>query len=155
MLSCRDIAWDLANCKPAILSAFHHLKDAERRDIINHYLNIYDSSVTPVVLKLRKSVIHSDPNDWNVLGDVTSMACTGIIDFGDCVFSHTVNNIAIAIAYIMLKKENPLDIASSILKAYHKTFPLEDVELQLVLILACMRLCVSAVLGAQAIALVL
>jgi Ser/Thr protein kinase RdoA (MazF antagonist) len=149
----RKMAWDLANCKAAILGAIHNVQAEEKRMLIMHYVNLYDSMVSPKVPSLRQSVIHNDANDWNILGDPVSFTCTGIIDFGDTVYTHTVNNIAIGLAYQMLKQEDPVSVAAEIVTAYHSVFPLLEVEIEILFLLACMRLCVSAVLGAQAIAL--
>ncbi len=52
-------------------------------------------NVEPFIEDLRKSVIHGDANDWNVLcknGEVS-----GIIDFGDMCFSPLINELAIAV----------------------------------------------------------
>ena len=149
----RTMSWDLANCKGAIIGAFHAVIIEEKRKIITHFLELYDKIVTPNEKYLRKSVIHNDANDWNILGNIETKRCTGVIDFGDTVYTHTVNNISIAIAYAMLKQEEPLQVAASILHTYTDIYPLSRIELNVVFILSCMRLCVSGVLGAQAISL--
>ena len=49
---------------------------------------------------LRHSVIHGDANDYNVI--VGEGRMVGLLDFGDMVYSATVCDLAIALAYAML-----------------------------------------------------
>ena len=73
----------------------------------------------------------------------------GIIDFGDMVFSWTVADPAVAIAYGVLDAENPLAAAAAIVRGYHAEHPLRDDELAAVFPLACLRLCMSACIAAR------
>ena len=72
--------------------------------------------------KLRHGVIHGDANDHNVL--VRQGRVAGLIDFGDLVYSAVVCDLAIAVAYAMLAKPQPLDVAGAIVRAYHERLPL-------------------------------
>ena len=54
--------------------------------------------------------------------------CTGLIDFGDTVHSQVINNLAIALAYVMIA--SPEVELALIVKSYHAEFPLEDKELE-------------------------
>jgi len=58
-------------------------------------------------------VIHSDANDHNLL--VRDGQVTGLIDFGDMVYSALAADPAIAAAYAMLDKSKPLEAASQLL----------------------------------------
>ena len=53
----------------------------------------------------RKSVIHGDANDYNIL--VKGSTVAGLIDFGDMHYTHLINNLAINLAYMMMGKEAP------------------------------------------------
>jgi 4-aminobutyrate aminotransferase-like enzyme len=68
---------------------------------------------------------------------------TGVIDFGDMVYSQTVNEVAIACAYAMLDKADPLAAAKWVVGGYHQVNPLTGRELTVLFDLICMRLCMS------------
>lgn len=61
----------------------------------------------PQLADFRRSVIHADVNDYNVLVDPARQTLTGIVDFGDAMYTHTVNDVAIAMAYIALGADDP------------------------------------------------
>jgi Ser/Thr protein kinase RdoA (MazF antagonist) len=91
-------------------------------------------------------VIHNDANDYNVLVEPDGKwrnRVSGVIDFGDMVFSYTIGEVAIACAYAMLNKADPLAAAASIVAGYHQNRPLAEQELDVLFDLICMRLCMS------------
>jgi Ser/Thr protein kinase RdoA (MazF antagonist) len=91
--------------------------------------------------KLRHGVIHGDANDHNVL--VRQGRVAGLIDFGDLVHSAIVCDLAIALAYAMLAKPQPVEVAETIVRAYDLRFPLESAELEALYPLIGARLCMS------------
>jgi Ser/Thr protein kinase RdoA (MazF antagonist) len=95
---------------------------------------------------LRHSVIHGDANDYNVIVGAGGMV--GLLDFGDMVYSATVCELAIALAYVMLSEDEPLDAAAQVTRAYQRQYPLNESELQalypLVLSRLAMSVCYSA-----------
>src|SRR5207247_7187822 len=95
-----------------------------------------------------RSAIHNDPNDHNVLvgGDdpaTRHQRIVGLVDFGDMVHSVTVADLAIAIAYGVLDKPDPLAAAAAIVRGYHAANTLSADELDALFGLACPRLCRS------------
>lgn len=138
--------WDLAqvlNCKKDL----HHITDHEKRTIADYFLLQYEMEVLPLRHLLRKSVIHNDANDYNVL--VKDGKVSGIIDFGDMVESELINNVAIACTYAMFKSEVPLAHAVALLKSYHRVYPLTETELSVLYYLIAARLCKSVVTSAK------
>jgi len=102
---------------------------------------------------LRQSAVHHDANDWNVLVSAADPASdapeiAGVIDFGDMVYSWTVADPAVAAAYAMLDRPDPLETAIAIARGYHREHPLRDEELTALFPLAALRLCMSACIGA-------
>ncbi len=95
---------------------------------------------------LRHSVIHGDANDYNVIVGAGRM--TGLLDFGDAVYSATVCELAVALAYSMLGEERPLTAAAQVAGAYHRLYPLSGTErnalFPLVLSRLSMSVCYSA-----------
>jgi Ser/Thr protein kinase RdoA (MazF antagonist) len=93
-------------------------------------------------------VIHGDANDYNVLVDPEGVTISGLLDFGDMVYSYTVGDLAIAIAYIVLDKVDPRGAANDVIKGYTSEFALLHEELEAVWPLALLRLAVSACMAA-------
>ncbi|MFN5985340.1 MAG: hypothetical protein ACK42B_00500, partial [Chitinophagaceae bacterium] len=79
--------------------------------------------------------------DYNVL--VKDDEIVGLIDFGDMVYSATINNLAVACTYAILHNNDPLAVATSVVKGYHSVFPLEEKELSILYYLIAARLCIS------------
>ncbi len=91
--------------------------------------------------ELRKSMIHGDANEWNVL--VNNGTVTGIIDFEDLSYTPLIYELAVTIAYACLFVENPLEWASIIIESYHNVLPLEEKEITILYYLIAARLCIS------------
>ena len=145
----RDFHWDLANADRVVRELLPLVTDGA---IATHIATLAAYHATHVVPKLpgfRKSIIHSDANDYNLLVDETLQQVTGIIDFGDMVYSHTVNDVAIAMAYVALSAEDPLAAAAAVVAGYQQTHPLTEAEIAALFSLMCMRLCVSACMAAK------
>jgi Ser/Thr protein kinase RdoA (MazF antagonist) len=89
-------------------------------------------------------VIHGDANDYNVL--VESDRVTGLIDFGDMVYSWTVGELAIAVAYVVLGKDDPWAAAAHVIEGYTEEFGVVDREnlWKLVRLRLAMSVCLAA-----------
>jgi 4-aminobutyrate aminotransferase-like enzyme/Ser/Thr protein kinase RdoA (MazF antagonist) len=146
----RELKWDLQGAL-WIKEYTHHIATPEKREIVEHFIRQFETRVVPVASNLRTSVVHNDANDYNVLvsDDGTGRkTIAGIIDFGDMLHSYTASEVAVAAAYAMLDKADPLAAASEIVAGYHEAFPLEafpltELELEVVYTFICMRLAVS------------
>ncbi len=147
--SYRNFYWDLKNF-PEVNQYLPLLVDSERRKIAEHFLNRYNVYVRPRLHELRSSIIHNDGNDNNILRrtGVKNEEAFSIIDFGDMVHTHTVNELAIVTAYLIFGSEAPLDTASKILKGYNNRLPLKDAELDVLLNLIAARLTMSVCISA-------
>ncbi len=142
----RDFHWDLNNAGRIIQSCLKYIKATDRRDLVNHFLKRFQVAIEPQLPDLRTGVIHNDGNDYNVLVEPEGRwrnAVTGVIDFGDMVFTCIVNEVAITCAYAMLGKADSLTAAGRVIGGYHQSFPLTEAELALLFDLICMRLCMS------------
>ena len=106
----------------------------------------------PALPRLRRSVVYGDANDYNVLvGTALPLPrrVVSLIDFGDMHETVTVSEVAIASAYAILGKENPLRAAAEVVSGYHRAFPLTEAELKVLFALIGTRLAVSVVNSAQ------
>ncbi|WP_298544528.1 aminotransferase class III-fold pyridoxal phosphate-dependent enzyme [uncultured Aquimarina sp.] len=117
------------------------IPDPHNRSIVYYFFQQFEEQVVPLLPELRKQVIHNDANEWNILTKNGSVS--GIIDFGDLAYSQLINEVAIAITYACYDKENPLDWAPIVLKAYHSILPLEEKEIKVLYYLIAARLCTS------------
>ena len=146
----RQLKWDLANAESIVLEMMPSLTDSKQA-LLQCFMNSYQR-VAPRIGSLRKSTIHNDANDYNILvhhDPVSDLAMIGLIDFGDLVYSTLVNELAICGAYVMLGKENPLEAATALVAGYQQTQPLDEDELSVLFPLMCMRLCQSVCIAAE------
>jgi 4-aminobutyrate aminotransferase-like enzyme/Ser/Thr protein kinase RdoA (MazF antagonist) len=147
----RELKWDLA-AAGWIREDLGHVRDASRRALVGKFLTLYESEVSPVKSRLRRSVIYGDANDYNVLvGDALPLPrkVVSVIDFGDMHQSFTVAEVAIGAAYAMLGKSEPLAAAAAVVAGYHRAFPLQEQELAVLYPLIGARLAVSVTNSAK------
>jgi Ser/Thr protein kinase RdoA (MazF antagonist) len=90
---------------------------------------------------LRHGVIHNDANDYNVL--IAGDRVAGLLDFGDIVYTATVCELGIALAYAMLHEKAPLAAAAHVVRAYHRHNPLTEPEQRVLFPLILARLSAS------------
>ena len=102
--------------------------------------------VEPLLDSLPKAMVHNDLNDNNILVEDLDgiQKVAGVLDFNDALYTVRVAEPAIAGAYAMLRKEDPLAAMGLIIAGYHSVTPLTDGELAAAYPLAAARLCVQA-----------
>ncbi len=99
---------------------------------------------------LRFSIIHNDANDYNILvSQRPEQRVNAILDYGDVVHTATICDLAIALAYVMLDKPDPIGAAAQVVAAYHETYPLTETEVEALHTLAVTRLCCSVCFAAR------
>ncbi len=131
--------WDTARAD----WTYKHLDlfNGEQRRIIQYFQKKFMEIQGPYKI-LRKSIVHNDVNDNNVVvsGDLVNPEVTAIIDYGDATHTQIINDLAIAIAYAVMRKPDPLTTSLNIVKGYNSQFPLKDEELKLLYVLVAIRL---------------
>ena len=137
----RDWHWDVANGNRIIDEFAPLIADAALREAVLQCRVEFNQG-------LRRSVIHGDANDYNVLVDPERMTVTGLIDFGDMVHSYTVADPAIALAYVVLDKADPRAAADEVIQGYTSEFALLDEELKMLWPLVRLRLAMSVCIAA-------
>ncbi|NOR75113.1 MAG: phosphotransferase [Draconibacterium sp.] len=141
VIEARHLKWDLQH----FLLNEEYVKcitNTSDRKIAAYFFQQFKENVIPVLPKLRKQIIHDDANEWNTL--VQNNRISGIIDFGDVCYSQLINELAIALAYSLLGKKDPIKWAIIIISEYHKTLPLEEKEIDILYWLIAARLCTTA-----------
>ncbi|WP_428229858.1 aminotransferase class III-fold pyridoxal phosphate-dependent enzyme [Flavobacterium sp.] len=136
----RGYTWDISRASEAD-DNLKHILNHEKRRIAGYFLLQFDTEVLPQIHRLRHAYIHNDANDYNIL--VQGNRISGLIDFGDMVYTALINNLAIACTYAMLDEKDPLAVAATIVEGYHKVYALRKQELDLLYYLIAARLCIS------------
>jgi 4-aminobutyrate aminotransferase-like enzyme/Ser/Thr protein kinase RdoA (MazF antagonist) len=141
----REFKWDVAQAG-WVREQMGVITDVAHRSLVARCLARFESEAVPALAALRHSVIHGDANDYNVLvsaapGD--ALRATGLVDFGDLIYSATICDLAIACAYAMLDKPDPLAAMEHVAAGFHAALPLREDELAVLYPLIGARLCVS------------
>jgi 4-aminobutyrate aminotransferase-like enzyme/Ser/Thr protein kinase RdoA (MazF antagonist) len=147
----RELKWDMAKAQ-WIRDYVSLIQDPMRRTLVEQVLERYESVVVPVLPSLRKSVIYGDANDYNVVvNNRWGQACkaVSVIDFGDMHYGLVASEPAIAAAYAILGKSEPLAAAASVVGGFHDEASLDEADLSIMFTLIATRLAVSVVNSAR------
>lgn len=126
------------------------IQEDTRRALAAYFLDLFENEAVPLLTSLRQGVNYGDANDYNILvtENPYDLRVPGVIDFGDMVYSHTVNELAIALAYIMMHKADPIGAAIPVIHGYHAKYPLTEGEVQALFPLVGARLLISVTCSA-------
>lgn len=145
----RVLDWDVRHAGLS-RARLHHVADADDRALLERFLDRFDAHVAPRLPALRAQVIHNDANDWNVLVDPARPdTVAGVIDFGDALHTVLIAEVAVACAYAILDRDDPIGAAAEIAAGFHAQYPLRAEELDLLFDLIAARLVISVTLSAQ------
>jgi 4-aminobutyrate aminotransferase-like enzyme/Ser/Thr protein kinase RdoA (MazF antagonist) len=143
----REFYWDLR--KAAMARELVGLLPDRRRALVECFFAQWEKIDWS---RLRSSIIHNDANDYNILvrgAEPSALRVTAVLDYGDVVYSATVCNLAVALAYVMLDKPDPIGAAAQVVAAYHETYALTESEIDVLYTLAVTRLCCSVCYAAK------
>ena len=160
VLASRARLWDLRH----FMDVQHFMMDLVMRGLFkddahlkmcNTVFNAYKHLVLPVENKLRVGIIHGDMNEQNIVVNESGAdpvrdpngAKFSIIDFGGVIVSWRVNEVAIALAYCALDKEDHIQDMSVMLAGIQSVFPLTPLEMRILPCLVAARLVTSLVMG--------
>lgn len=140
----RVLYWDLRHAS----MAWRHLDllPAARRRMLQPFVDAWQALDWE---RLPTSVIYNDANDYNVLVDTAGSRVVSFLDLGDVVHSATVCDVAIAIAYAMLDKQDSIAAAAQVVSGYHVVRPLSEAETDALYPLAAARLSASVCYAAN------
>ena len=144
------LLWEMHNVQETLHEYLPWIKDEKLLGWVKKSLDLYSRTIEALESKLRRGWIHNDFNDYNVLAVPKSSGNPdlGLIDFGDMTHSYLAAEPAVACAYAMLDKPDPLEAAVMLIRGFHQHFPLEEKELEILFPMIMMRLCLSLTLGA-------
>ncbi len=140
----RFIKWD-ASQAAWTGKHLHQMEGAEKQALAQYFYQWFEQCTTELLPQLRQSICYNDANDYNILvsHDPENPVVPGVIDFGDAVFTHTINDLAIACAYCAMHKPDPLAAVYQLVKGYHRQFPLTEKEAEALFPLLGARLLIS------------
>ncbi len=147
IIAVRKLHWDLQHCLLNWPKA-KFIKHPEYKKWVDYYFQQFRDEILPLLPNLRTQIVHNDLNDWNVLTKKEKIS--GFIDLGDVAHTQLINEVAIALTYIMFDEASPLEAARIFLKSYHKIFPLKKEELEILPYLIPARLATSICHSAEA-----
>lgn len=143
-----DLQWDIKHAH-RLWQLLPHVEGEDKRRLVERILRNFDDFVAPVMAELRTQFVHNDFNPYNVLVAPTDPArVTGILDFGDIVFTPLVMDLAVAASYQLSPEGDPLAGGGDVIAAYHRGLPLQQIELGLLYDLIGARLATSACISA-------
>jgi len=78
-----------------------------------------------------------------------NQSLTGLIDFGDMVYSARIIELAVNLSYVLAQSDDIFQDTATIVKTYHKGYPLKKAELDLLYLLIAGRVITSLVNSAK------
>lgn len=160
----RKLDWDLAqyNWVEKYIHLFNNNNKEEslKKEAISYFINAFKSVADKNSYKdFRKSIVQNDANEGNIIinteynrNDNTKPIShfnykVTIIDFGDAVFTQSINDLAVGLTYIlMLKKNNYNDLFETLkqfISGYNSIFALRKNEISMIYFLIAIRLVIS------------
>ena len=120
------------------------LENAEKRELLTWAFD-YWMGTENILPSLPQQFIHGDANPENIL--VTDGHVSGLVDFGDSCINPTVCDLAICLCYLMMKRDNPQEIADMVIDSYHQERNLSSLERSVIYPLIYGRLASSIVIS--------
>ncbi len=141
-LSHRTFDWNLADA--LWVEQYVGLFSEKELEIVGFFIEKF-KAIQPQYQNLRKSTIHNDANDNNIVvsHQLQNPTVEAIIDYGDSVYSQIINDLSVVLAYGIMDFEQPLAAAKAIISGYHQQFSLLDKELKVLYTTTAMRLVIS------------
>lgn len=134
------LLWDIKHAG-RLRARLDQIDDAQRRRLVERWLDRFEAEVLPALPGLRAQVIHNDLSPNNVLVDpADTERITGIIDFGDMVHSALACDLAVTTTGHFDGAPDPIEAVSDVIAGYHSVTPLEDEEIVLLPDLIAARL---------------
>ncbi len=145
----RDYKWDPSRLlQSKILVQYLEPEDYK---LAMYFFDHFEEHVLPKLPNLRKSINHNDLHELNVLASNADYEyeITGVIDFGDALYTETINELAITCAYAGMNQIDPMSSILNVVKSYHEVFPIHDNELEVLYGLVAARLLISVCAAAE------
>lgn len=138
--------WLVTRSLDAIEDSFDAVTDPDcRQGVVT--IRRWFQDAAKVFGRLPEATVHQDLNDFNVLvtaREAGEARIAGVLDFNDTVTTIRVAELAVAGAYAMLRKADPVSAFCEVVSGYREVIDMTEEELDVVFPLAAARLCVNA-----------
>jgi hypothetical protein len=145
----RDFQWDVQRVEVVMAGGLDDVDDTDHRALLSGVRTRVRDDLRPRLSSLRRSPIHNDANDHNVLVDETGSRVVGLLDFGDMVHSVTAHEAAVACTYSMFGRDDPVSVLRAVVAGFDGTCRLTADELDAVPSLVLARLGASVAISAH------
>ena len=105
----------------------------------------YKNFVKDNLKKLKYSITHSDPNNYNLV--VKNNKVNGLLDYGDSIYAPTINDLAICLSYALMNNKNIYSTLKNIISQYNNLFPIDEDEINSIISLCKSRLMITVVMA--------
>ncbi len=110
-----DFKWNPSQTLEARpLAKYMTTKQAE---LANYFWDSFEANTLPYLNELPRSINFNDAHQHNLLVG-KSGNISGVIDFGDAMYTHTLNELAIACAYAGMDTPDPLGAMAEVASGY-------------------------------------
>lgn len=145
----RDLQWDVLRAPGVIRARVADVTDPDRRVLLERTLSALEGRLVPALAILRRSIIHNDANDHNLLVDEAETRIIGLLDFGDLVETVTAHEAAVAATYAMFHRADPVSVLGPLVGAFDDAYPLTDPDLDALPDLVLARVATSVAIAAH------
>lgn len=111
-----------------------HGTPTQLKTVMRDVLAEFESTALSRLPELPNSIIQGDMNDANIVVE-PSTDVIGVLDFGDMIYSKRVFELAVCMAYLLLrtpKGMSEVETAAAVLKGFSSVSRLNDTELYVV-----------------------
>ena len=139
-----DFDWDLSNY--LWIDKFYKKIDiGKKRQLIIENLLLNFKKKQSEYDGLRKNLIHNDLNDNNIIvsENLKTPNIVGFIDFGDCIKSQLINELAVTCTYGIIDSMNLLESACEIIKGFNSEIKISEIETEFLYELILLRISIS------------
>ena len=145
----REFQWDVQRADDVIAGGLGDVDDTDHRALLSRVRSRVRDDLHPRWSSLRRSPIHNDANDHNVLADEGGTRVVGLLDFGDMVHSVTAHEAAVACTYAMFGRDDAVSVMRSVVAGVDGTCRLTADELDALPSLVLARLGASVAISAH------
>ena len=140
--------WDLAYF---VTSARDMMTNSAHVDDITMIMKGFEETVHPTLPLLKKSLIHFDSTELNIVVDNSQLGeyhFKSFIDFGDVLETCTIFDLAVTLSSLMVHQaascSNIVEFVGPLISGYHSVLPLSEEELDCLYYLVLARSCLIA-----------
>lgn len=146
------LLWDLRQA-PEMRGNCGGIADETLRAAVEANLDYFAEHIMPRLDGLRAQIIHNDANGSNVLvHDDDHGRIAGIIDYGDMIHGPLILDLAVAVAGVVFRKDDPMAALCDVAAGFDAVTPLDVEELDLLYDLVLTRLAVELLVCAWRVA---